>query len=105
MTSYYKNWKNEKYPRISWFLYETLKFYEKPFWTEDFSYKEKESESSELYFKISDQIHPFLPKCIYDKLSEEEQREYRELTIEQFNSIMKALSINNIPYSFNRWWA
>ena len=105
MTSYYKNWKNEKYPRIPWFLYETLKYYEKPFWTEDYSYKEKESESSELYFKISDQIHPFLPKCIYNKLSIEEQREYRELTIEQFNSIMKALSINNIPYSFNRWWA
>ena len=105
MTSYYKNWKNEKYPRIPWFLYETLKSYEKPFWTEDYSYKEKESESSELYFKRSDQIHPFLPKCIYDKLSIEEQREYRELTIEQFNSIMKALSINNTQYSFNRWWA
>ena len=64
MTSYYKNWKNEKYPRIPWFLYETLKYYEKPFWTEDYSYKEKESESSELYFKRYRCLNPgmSLPK-------------------------------------------
>lgn len=103
--TYYKNTKNEKYPRIPWFLYETLKYYEKPYWTVDYFYQEKKSEPTGLYFKKADQIYPFLPKCMYNELSEEEQKEYRELTIEQFNLVITALSINNTPFSFNRWWA